>query len=70
MESEILEVARRPGSIRNYLVSSALPEVVMELKARSAAVPVGLVCNRPGELVSWKDLAADYVIVSSSPYHP
>lgn len=63
MESEILEIARQQDPGRNYVVSSALPEVVMELKARSAAVPVGLVCKRPAELVSWRDLPADYVIV-------
>ena len=63
MESEILEIARQQDPGRNDVDSSALPGVVMELKARSAAVPVGLVCKRPAELVSWRDLPADYVIV-------
>jgi hypothetical protein len=63
MESEILEIARQQGSGRNYVVSSALPEVVTELKAQSAAVSVGLVCKRSVKLVCWRDLPADYVIV-------
>lgn len=66
MESEILEIVRHRPSRRNYVVSSALPEVVMELKARSATLPVGLVCKRAAELASWRDLPADYVIV----HHP
>jgi hypothetical protein len=45
MESEILEGARQPGSSQSYVVSTAPPEVAMELKARSAAVPVGMVCK-------------------------
>jgi glycerophosphoryl diester phosphodiesterase len=63
MESEILDVVRRRGSRQNFVVSSAIPEVVMELKARSETVPVGFVCKRPYELASWRELPADYVIV-------
>ncbi|HEX4485942.1 MAG TPA: hypothetical protein VH088_06725, partial [Terriglobales bacterium] len=43
MESEILDVVRQRGLRQNYVLSSALPEVVMEFKARSATVPVGFV---------------------------
>jgi glycerophosphoryl diester phosphodiesterase len=64
MEAEILEVVRQRGLRQNYVLSSPLPEVVMELKARSATVPVGLVCKRPSELARWRELPADYVIVN------
>jgi glycerophosphoryl diester phosphodiesterase len=63
MESEILEVVRQRGSRRNYVFSSALPEVVMELRARSAVIPVGFICQRSSQLASWRELPADYVMV-------
>jgi glycerophosphoryl diester phosphodiesterase len=63
MEAEILDVVRQRRSQQNYVLSSALPEVVMELKLRSETVPVGLVCKRPSELAMWRHLPSDYVMV-------
>jgi len=50
----------------HYVVSSFIPDVVMELKARSALVPVGIICEKPSQLVRWKKLPVEYVIVHRS----
>ena len=38
----------------------------MELKARSAVVPVGIICQKAGQLMQWRSLPVDYVIVHYS----
>jgi glycerophosphoryl diester phosphodiesterase len=48
---------------RNYLISTFLPEVVMELKVRSGRVPVGIICSKASQLMAWKRLPVEYVIV-------
>jgi len=38
----------------------------MELKARSAAVPTGIICEKAGQLMRWRELPAQYIIVHYS----
>ena len=38
----------------------------MELKARSAVVPVGLICQQVNQLVRWPTFPVDYVIAHQS----
>ncbi|HEY6180889.1 MAG TPA: glycerophosphodiester phosphodiesterase [Terriglobales bacterium] len=66
LESKVLESLRARPLNGNYVVSSFLPEVVMELKARSATVPVGIICEKASQLVRWRELPAQYVIVHYS----
>jgi glycerophosphoryl diester phosphodiesterase len=66
LETKVLSALGECPPERGYVVSSFLPEVVMEMKARSAVVPVGLVCQRLNQLARWPTLAVDYVIAHQS----
>jgi glycerophosphoryl diester phosphodiesterase len=62
LESKVLALLRERATSTDYVVSSFLPEVVMELKARGAMVPVGIICQKASQLVRWRELPAEYVI--------
>jgi glycerophosphoryl diester phosphodiesterase len=66
LEARVLATLRAHPPERDYVVSSFLPEVVLELKARSAVVPVGIICGKPRELVAWRELPVEYVIVNQA----
>jgi glycerophosphoryl diester phosphodiesterase len=66
LESKVLATLREHGITTSYVVSSFIPEVVMELKARSTLVPVGIICQKVSQLVRWRELPAEYVIVHHS----
>ncbi len=38
----------------------------MELKARSAVVPTGIICQKASQLMRWRELPAQYIIVHYS----
>lgn len=63
LDSIILSALRDHPPERDYVISSFLPEVVLDLKARSATVPVGIICRSAGQLMVWKELPVEYVIV-------
>jgi glycerophosphoryl diester phosphodiesterase len=46
----------------DYVVSSFLPEVVKDLKTRSAKVRTGIICDKPEQLASWPEFNVEYVI--------
>jgi glycerophosphoryl diester phosphodiesterase len=46
----------------DYVVSSFLPEVVKELKTRSAKIQAGIICDKPGPLACWRETSVEYVI--------
>jgi glycerophosphoryl diester phosphodiesterase len=50
----------RPG--RDFVVSSFFPDVVMELKARSSLLDVGIICEKRSQLARWPKLPVEYVI--------
>ncbi len=62
LESMLLNALREYRLEEDYVVSSFLPEVVMEVKTRSAKVQAGIICDKPGQLAGWRDCAVDYVI--------
>lgn len=62
IETTVLSELRQHEIDQDYLVSSFLIEVIMELKARSASVPVGVICEKPAQLASWRKLPVDYVV--------
>ena len=66
LESKVLEALRKRPHNGNYVVSSFLPEVVMELRARSAVVPTGIICQKASQLMLWRELPVQYVIVHHS----
>jgi glycerophosphoryl diester phosphodiesterase len=62
LESKVLNSLREYKLEENYVVSSFLPEVVMEMKTRSAKVQAGIICDKPRQLAGWRDYAVEYVI--------
>ena len=65
LEKIMLELLRKYPPQRGFVVSSFLPEVLLAIRAEDAAVPLGLICERRGKLLRWKDLPVEYVI----PHH-
>lgn len=66
IETKVLAALREHRIERDYVVSSFLAEVVMELKARSASVPVGIICETTSQLTRWPQLPVDFVIAEKS----
>jgi glycerophosphoryl diester phosphodiesterase len=66
LEPLVLAALRKSPPGRDYVVSSFLPDVLLELKARSARVPVGIICEKPAQLAKWRKLPVDYVIAHHS----
>ncbi|HVO81166.1 MAG TPA: glycerophosphodiester phosphodiesterase [Terriglobales bacterium] len=66
LESGVLTAVRQRPPERGYVVSSFLRTVLLELKARSALVPLGLICERKSQLRLWSALPIDYVIAHQS----
>jgi len=66
LEAKVLSVIGEYPPERGYVVSSFLQDVILELRARSAAAPVGLICQRVNQLVRWPTLPVDYVISHQS----
>jgi glycerophosphoryl diester phosphodiesterase len=66
LEAKVLSVIGEYPPERGYVVSSFLQDVILELRARSAAAPVGLICQRVNQLVRWPTLPVDYVIAHQS----
>lgn len=62
LESKIVTSLREYGMEENYVVSSFLPEVVMELKTRSAKIHVGIICDQQAELAYWREHNFEYLI--------
>jgi glycerophosphoryl diester phosphodiesterase len=65
LESKVLTSLRECRLEEDYVVSSFLPEVVMELKTRSAKVQAGVICDKPKQVAGWRELTVEYVI----PHH-
>ena len=62
LESKMLDLLREYRMEEGYVVSSFLPEVVMELKTRSAKIQSGIICDKPGQLACWREVNVEYVI--------
>jgi glycerophosphoryl diester phosphodiesterase len=62
LETSVLAGIRECWPPRGFVVSSFLPEVVMELKLRSGTVPVGIICDTKAQLARWHELPVEYLI--------
>lgn len=62
LESDTLVALREHPPERGYVVSSFLPEVLLEMRARSAEVSLGFICDRKQTLDRWPEQPVDYVI--------
>jgi glycerophosphoryl diester phosphodiesterase len=56
--SALSEIEGGPGLV----VSSFLPEVLLEVARSDATLPLGLICETPAQLDAWRDLPVAYVI--------
>ncbi len=66
LDVQVLAALRKHPPERDYVISSFLPEVIFDLKARSGSVPVGIICRKASQLVAWRTLPVEYVIVHKS----
>jgi glycerophosphoryl diester phosphodiesterase len=66
LESKVLTALGEFPPRRGYVVSSFIPDVVMELEARSSSVSIGIICETPAQLACWRELPVDYVIPHQS----
>jgi glycerophosphoryl diester phosphodiesterase len=62
LESKVLSSLREHRMEENYVVSSFLPEVVMELKTRSPRIHIGIICDTPAQLAYWRENSFEYLI--------
>ena len=70
LESIVLTALRDQPPTRGFIVSSFIPDVIMELVARSGKVPTGIICKKQAELDRWPTLPVEYVIVHQSLIRP
>lgn len=66
LESKVLTSLGQHPPQRGYVVSSFIPDVVMDLEARSSSVSIGLICETRAQLERWRELPVDYVIPHES----
>jgi glycerophosphoryl diester phosphodiesterase len=66
LESNVLTALGQFPPQRGYVVSSFIPDVVMELEARSSSVTLGIICETPAQLAGWRKLPVDCVIPEQS----
>jgi glycerophosphoryl diester phosphodiesterase len=66
LEAKVLAALHEYPPRQGYVVSSFLPEVVMEMEARSSSVSIGTICENSSQLGRWPELPVDYVIVHQS----
>jgi glycerophosphoryl diester phosphodiesterase len=62
LESKVLNALREYRLEQGYVVSSFLPEVVMEVKTRSAKVQAGIIYDKAEQLAGWRELTVECVI--------
>jgi glycerophosphoryl diester phosphodiesterase len=66
LEAKVLAALRSYRPQRDYVISSFIADVVLELKTRSAAIPLGIICEKATQLARWPGLPVDYVIAHQS----
>jgi|SRR5271163_1427138 len=65
MEPHILIELRKHPPQKGYVVSSFLPEVLTVLHDLDASIPLGFLCEKRGDLQSWREAPAEWVIPHS-----
>lgn len=62
LEAKVLTALNEYPPSRDYVVSTFIPDVVMDLEARSSSVRIGIICETADQLAGWRGLPVDYVI--------
>jgi glycerophosphoryl diester phosphodiesterase len=63
LESYVLDQISKFPPQHGYVVSSFLPEVLVDIRKRSQSVPLGIICETRKQLSGWRELKVEYVIV-------
>lgn len=66
VESKLLAALRRYPLQRGYVVSSFFPQILINLRACSESIPLGVICETGSELRRWRELPVQYVIAKQS----
>lgn len=66
LESKVLTALSKYPPAQDYVVSSFIPDVVMDLEARSSSVRIGIICETAVQLRRWRELPVDCVIPHQS----
>ena len=61
-EGELLDALRSWPPQRGYFISSFLPEVLRDLRARDTRLPLGLIADKVKQLKLWRELDVEYVV--------
>jgi glycerophosphoryl diester phosphodiesterase len=62
IEPHLLSMISKFPPQRGYVVSSFLPNVLIDLRTRSQTAPLGIICETRKQLSIWRDLPVQYVI--------
>jgi glycerophosphoryl diester phosphodiesterase len=63
LESYVLDQISKFPPQCGYVVSSFLPEVLVNIRKRSQSVPLGIICETHKQLNNWEELPVEYVIL-------
>lgn len=66
LEAKVLAALGEFPPTQGYVVSSFIPDVVMDLEALSSSVAIGIICETAAQLARWRQLPVDYVIPHQS----
>ena len=66
LSSEVMLGLRQHPPERGCVVSSFLPDVLLEMNARSREIPLGIICDEQKQLQRWLELPIQYVIAQYS----
>jgi glycerophosphoryl diester phosphodiesterase len=66
LDRDLLAALRECPPARDYVVSSFLPEVILELRARRSAIPLGIICDQRPQLKRGLELPVEYMILQES----
>jgi len=70
LEPALLAALRECPPRRGHVVSSFLPEVLLEIRARRSAIPLGVICGLPSHLERAAGLPVDFVIAEQALVNP
>lgn len=59
---QLLAALNRHPPQRGYLVSSFLPDVLLDVRMHAASIPLGIICDKRKQLACWRELPVEYVI--------
>jgi glycerophosphoryl diester phosphodiesterase len=64
LEIIMLDLLRAHKPVRGYVISSFLPEVLLEVHRFDASITLGLICETKGQFKAWDKLPVQYVIAN------